>query len=140
MTDEQVERLKGFASQMGKSLSETGALFIEEAMREEEFEWIEFQDTVVGRMAYMRGSRIAVWHVIMIAQSHDMDAERVACYFNRPIDWAAAALRYYQRYQAEIDERLEYNRSMTYEKLKEILPNIERFEVPQSVLRGEAET
>jgi uncharacterized protein (DUF433 family) len=140
MTDQQVERLKRFADQMGKSLSETGALFIEEAMREEEFEWIEFRDTAIGRVAYMRGSRIAVWHVIMIAQSHEMDTERVACYFHRPIDWVESAFRYYATYRDEIDERLEHNRSMTYEKLKQVLPNIELFEVPRSVLRGEAET
>jgi len=35
----------------------------------------------------MKDSNLAVWEVIMVAQDHDMDAERVATYFDRPCAW-----------------------------------------------------
>ncbi len=110
---------------MGKSQSEMGALFIEEAMREAEFTGIEFRDSVIGRQPYMKDSNLAVWEVIMIGQDHDMDAERVAAYFRRPRAWVNAALHYYEGFRDELDPVLEDNRSMTFEKLKRLLPSLE---------------
>ena len=49
LRDDQVDRLKRFARRMGKSQSEMGAQFIEEAMREAEFAGIEFRDSMLGR-------------------------------------------------------------------------------------------
>ena len=125
LKDEQLDRLKRFARRMGKSQSEMGAQFIEEAMREAEFADIEFRDSVIGRQPYLNGSNLAVWEVIMIAKDHGMDAERVAAYFGRPRAWANAALNYYEAFRDEIDPVLDDNRSMTFEKLKRLLPNLE---------------
>lgn len=125
LKDDQLERLKRFARRMGKSQSELGALFIEEAMREAEFANIEFRDSVIGRQAYLKESNLAVWEVILIAQDHEMDGERVATYFRRPRAWVNAAFHYYESFPDEIDPLLEDSRSMTFEKLKRLLPNLE---------------
>ena len=125
LKDEQVDRLKRFARRMGKSQSEMGAQFIEESMREAEFANIEFRDSVLGRIAYMKASNLAVWEVIMIAQDHAMDAERVAVYFSRPRAWVNAALHYYEIFRDEIDPILEDSRTMTFDKLKRLLPGLE---------------
>ncbi len=61
----------------------------------------------------------------MIAQDHDMDAQRVATYFRRPRAWVNAALHYYEEFHDELDPELEDNRSMTFEKLKRLLPKLE---------------
>jgi hypothetical protein len=129
MRDDQLERLKRFARRWGRSQSEMGAQFIEEAMREAEFACIEFRDSVVGRQAYMQNSNLAVWEVIMIAQDHAMDAERVAAYFRRPLAWVRAAFHYYEAFPEEIDPLIADNRSMTYDKLKRLLPNLETREI-----------
>jgi hypothetical protein len=126
LRDDQVTRLKRFARRMGKSQSEMGAQFIEESMREAEYANIEFRDSVLGRQAYMKDSNLAVWEVILIAQDHDMNVERVAAYFRRPRAWVNAAFHYYESYREEIDPTLEDSRSMTFEKLKRLLPNLER--------------
>jgi predicted transcriptional regulator len=133
---DQVDRLKRFARRLGKSQSEMGAQFIEEAMREAEFANIEFRDSVLGRLAYMKDSNLAVWEVIMIARDHEMDAERIAAYFRRPRGWVNAAMHYYEAFRDEIDPVLEDNRSMTFEKLKRLLPTLET--LPGS--EGAAET
>ena len=125
LRDDQVDRLKRFARRMGKSQSELGAQFIEESMREADFATIEFRDSVLGRQAYLKGSNLAVWEVILIAQDHTMDAERVAAYFGRPRAWVDAAFHYYEVYHAEINPMLEDNRSMTFDKIKRLLPTLE---------------
>ena len=136
LRDDQVDRLKRFARRMGKSQSEMGAQFIEESMRAAEFANIEFRDSVIGRQAYMKDSNLAVWEVILIAQDHDMDPERVAAYFRRPRAWINAALHYYKAYQDEIDPVLEDNRSMTFEKLKRLLPNLETLPASQDAAKS----
>ncbi len=133
LRDDQVDRLKRFARRMGKSQSELGALFIEEAMREAECTNIEFRDSVIGRQAYLKDSNLAVWEVIMVAQDHAMDAERVAVYFRRPRAWVNSAFHYYEAYPAEIDPLLEDNRSMTFDKLKRLLPGLETLPVMPDV-------
>jgi hypothetical protein len=125
LRDDQVDRLKRFARRMGKSQSEMGAQFIEEAMREGEFANIEFRDSVLGRQPYLKDSNLAVWEVVMIARDHDMDADRVATYFGRSRAWVNAAFHYYEAFRDELDPVLEDNRSMTYEKLRRLLPNLE---------------
>lgn len=125
LKDDQVARLKRFARRMGKSQSEMGAQFIEEGMRETEFAGIEFRDSVLGRQAYMKGSNLAVWEVILVAQDHDMDRGRIAAYFGRPNVWVNGALNYYDAFPNEIDPLLEDNRGMTFERLGRMLPGLE---------------
>jgi Ribbon-helix-helix protein, copG family len=137
LRDEQLERLKRFARRMGKSQSEMGALLIEEGLREAEFAQIEFRDSAVGRQSYLKGSTLAVWEVIMVARDHGMDVARVTRYFQRPVEWVRAALNYYEAYPEEIDQAIEDNRTLGYEKLKRLLPQMELIEVPPDALTGE---
>ena len=125
LREEQVDRLKRLARRWGKSQSEMGALLIEESMREAEFSLIEFRDSVIGRQAFLKESNLAVWEVILVAQDHGMDEARVMDYFHRPRAWVSAAFNYYRAFQNEIDPLVEDNRSMTFEKLKRLLPNLE---------------
>jgi predicted transcriptional regulator len=137
LKDEQLERLKRFARRLGKSQSETGALLIEEGMREAEYAQIEFRDSAAGRQAYVKDSTLAVWEVILVATDHGMDVERVARYFQRPTEWVRAAFHYYEAYPAEIDQAIEDNRSLGYEKLKRLLPQLELIEVPREAISDE---
>jgi hypothetical protein len=137
LKDEQLERLKRFARRMGKSQSEVGALLIEEGLREAEFAQIEFRDSAVGRQSYLKGSTLAVWEVIMVARDHGMDVAHVTRYFQRPVEWVRAALNYYEAYPEEIDQAIEDNRTLGYEKLKRLLPQMELIEVPPDALTGE---
>ncbi|MDW8208804.1 MAG: DUF433 domain-containing protein [Chloroherpetonaceae bacterium] len=125
LREDQVERLRRFAQRMGKSQSEMGAQFIEEGMREAEFAGIEFRDSVLGRQPCMKDSNLAVWEVILVAQDHGMDVERVAAYFERPRAWVQTALDYYEAYRQELDPILQEYRSMTPEKLRSLLPHLE---------------
>lgn len=74
----------------------------------------------------------------MIAQDHDRDAERVAIYFRRPRAWVNAAFHYYEAFQKEIDPMLEDTRSMTFDKLKRLLPGLETLPQASDVSLQEA--
>ena len=65
---------------------------------------------------------------VMVAQDHEMSVERTASYFNWP-DWKVqAGLNYYAAYPEEIDPVIKSNRSMTYDKLKRLLPDLGLYE------------
>lgn len=135
LRDDQVNRLKRFARRTGKSQSEMGAQFIEESMREAEFSYIEFRDSVVGRLAYMKDSNLAVWEVILIARDHNMDPALVTDYFERPRAWVSAAFNYYEAYPDEIDPLVEDCQSVTFDKLKRLLPALETSTTHQGAAR-----
>jgi hypothetical protein len=135
------ERLDRFARRLGNGMtrSRAGLLLLEEGLRETEFAFIEFRNSPLGRQAYMAESGLAVWEVIMVAKDHEMDSERVARYFNRPIEWVKSAFNYYESYREEIDPSIEDN-DIEYEELKRLLPNAELHEVPRDVFIGADES
>jgi hypothetical protein len=129
LPDAQAERLKRYARQLGKTPSETGALFIEEALRASQFASIEFRNSPVGRQAYIKGSTLAVWEVIAVAEHYAMDAAKTAAHFEWPVTRVQAAFHYAEAYPDEIQTAIADNRSMTFEQLKRMFPQAEEFVV-----------
>ena len=82
--EDQIERLGRLARQIGKTPSETSALLVEEALRENEFGHIEFRNSSVRRQAYLQGTRLAVWQVVSIARSSGGDVEKTADHLSWP--------------------------------------------------------
>ena len=137
LPDDTAQRLKESAKRAGRSVHEVGIRSIEEWLRQNEFAEIEFRAFYGGRrLACLRGA-LPVWELVMIAQDHDMDTERIAAYFKWPVWRVQAALNYYAAYPEEIDEVIESNRSMTAEKLQRLLPELEVYEVPSSTSTDE---
>lgn len=131
LRDEQLARLKRYARRLGKTLGETSALLVEEKLREAEFALIEFRNSSLGRQAYMKGSRLTVWWVIHVAKTYfDMDAERVATHFRRPVAWVKAAFHYYQAFPEEIEQAIEDHLAADFEGLKRMLPNARQVTIP----------
>ena len=122
LPDEQAARLDRFASSVRKSRGEATAQLIEEALRHEEFPAVEFRDSVVGRQAYVVGSTLAVWEVLMVAESYALDAEKTAAHLGWHSGRARDTLRYAAAFPEEIQAALEENRSMTEDGLRAMLP------------------
>jgi predicted transcriptional regulator len=124
--DKMAERLDRFARAMGNgsTRSKAGIILLEEALRESEFAGIEFRDSSIGRQAYLKASGLAVWEVIMVSRAYEMEADKTAQHFQRPLDWVQAALNYYTAYQREIDQAIEDN-NIGYEKLRQMLPGLQ---------------
>lgn len=103
LKDEQVERLQRAARQLGRSPSEAAALLLEESLREREYPSIEFRDSTAGRQAYLVGTRIAAWHVALLAQGYEGDASKTAAYLEVPEVDVRAVLAYASAYANEIE-------------------------------------
>jgi uncharacterized protein (DUF433 family) len=134
LPEETVERLKRFARRLGKTPSETGAMLIEESLRQEEFAFIDFRNSPVGRQPYLTNSGLAVWEVMMVAQDYDLDIEAVAHHFQKPTAWVIAACNYAEAYPNEIRLAIEDNYAMSPKALSHLLPQTQVLEVPQTVL------
>lgn len=99
---EQLERLQRIARRMGRTQSETSALLVEEGLRRAEFALVDFRDSPVGRQAYVQGSTLAVWEVVMVAQEHALDEEATA----RSLGWPAARVRAALNYAAAFPDEI----------------------------------
>ena len=62
-------RLKRMARRHGWTASDLSARLVEEGLRRSEFALIDFRDSPVGRQAYIQGSSLAVWEVMMIVRA-----------------------------------------------------------------------
>jgi hypothetical protein len=128
LPDETAARLAATARRAGRSVSETGARSIEEWLRQNEFAEIEFHTFNGERHACLKGVT-QIWQLIQVAQEYDLDVEKTAAHFQLPAYRIQAAFNYYEAYPEEIDRPIAENRSWTYERIKQILPQIERFTV-----------
>ena len=61
------KRLKRMANRHGWTPSDASARLVEEGLRRSEFAFIDFRDSPVARQAYIQGSTLAVWEVLLKA-------------------------------------------------------------------------
>ena len=123
LRDEQAARLDRFANSVRKSRGEATAQLIEEALRHEEFPAVDFRDSIVGRQAYVVGSSLAVWEVLMVAESYAMDAARTATHLAWPRQRVEAVLAYIRAYSQEVASALAENDTVSEDELRRRLPN-----------------
>lgn len=125
LPEETAARLEATAKKEGRSISETGALSIEEWLRQNEFPEIEFRTFNGERHACVKGF-MQIWQLVMVARGWNLDVETTAKYFPIPAHRIQGAFDYYRAFPEEIDRALAENDSWTYERLKESLPQLER--------------
>ncbi|GAB4232761.1 MAG: hypothetical protein Kow0049_15830 [Stanieria sp.] len=135
LSEETEARLQRLARRLGKTPSETGAMLIEESLRESEFAYIEFRNSPVGRQAYLKHSNLAVWQVIMLANQYQRDVEKTAIHLKKTIEWVKAAFNYAEAYPEEISLAIEDDLAINYTTIKRLLPQTELLLIPQDVLR-----
>jgi uncharacterized protein (DUF433 family) len=70
------------------------------------------------------GTRLLVWHVMMVARDLEMDPARVAEHLQWPLSEIQAAFRYAQDYPEEIWGEVEANDAVTLAELQRMLPGI----------------
>ena len=97
---------------------------------------IEFRSFQGERHACIKGA-LPVWQLIMVAKDYGMDAEKTAAHFQWPVHRVKAGFHYYEAYPQEIDQAIADNASMTFDKLKRLLPQLEAISVSQAVLEAE---
>jgi hypothetical protein len=135
VSEEQVERLQRKARQLGRTPSETGAILLDESLRRDEFGFIDFRDSPVGRQAYLQGSRLAVWQVVSLARGYAGDVKKTAEHLEWPAVKVQAALNYAKAFPEEIENAIRDNQSCDFDKLSRLLPQAEEFVAPSQPRR-----
>ena len=116
------KRLKRMANRHGWTPSDASARLVEEGLRRSEFAFIDFRDSPVGRQAYIQGSTLAVWEVLLLVRSYKADVSAVAEHLNWPEAKVQAAINYAKAFPEEIGGALSENAATDFEALKRMLP------------------
>ena len=120
-------RLKRMATRHGWTPSDASARLVEEGLRRSEFAFIDFRDSPAGRQAYIQGSTLAVWEVLLIVRSYKEDVASVAKHLAWPEPKVKAAINYDEAFPQEIEEALSGNAATDFGTLKRMLPGAARF-------------
>ncbi len=128
LLDPTADELRLIASREHRSVSEIGARFIDEGLRQLRFLYIEFRSFNGERHACIKGA-LQVWQLIMVAKDYGMDIEKVAEHLELKREQVQSGFLYYDKYPEEIDQALEEN-DLGYERLKAMLPNLRLYSMP----------
>lgn len=120
-------RLKRMANRHGWTASDASARLVEEGLRRAEFAFVDFRDSAAGRQAYIQGSSLAVWEVLLLVRSYKGDVAAVAAHLKWPEAKVQAAVNYGKSFSEEIDTALAENEAMGFEELKRMLPQAAEF-------------
>lgn len=123
------ERLRRMAHRHGWTASDASARLVEEGLRRAEFAFIDFRDSPAGRQAYVQGSSLAVWEVVMVAGDYAHDVATTARHLRWPNHKVQAALNYAKAFPKEIEQALAENRNVDFEALSQMLPQVREFVV-----------
>ena len=112
--------IRQVSASRGRTPSDLLAEYAEEIARMHRFCHIEFRDTPLGRMAYVAGTRSAVWLVCDLVRQNRGDVHRTARLHQWPETWVRAALNYAKAYAHEIEPLIERAHAMTDETLRQL--------------------
>ncbi len=102
---------------------------MEKGLRRDEFAFIDFRDSPLGRQAYIQGTRLSVWMVVKVAGLYGSDVEKTAGHFQRPAVQIQAALNYAKAFPEEVEAAIQDNDSYDFSRLSRMLPQARRFEI-----------
>ncbi|MEO5960801.1 MAG: transcriptional regulator [Opitutaceae bacterium] len=123
------KRLKRMAATHGWTPSDASARLVEEGLRRVDFAFIDFRDSKAGRQAYVQGSSLAVWEIMLLARSHGNAAAAVAKHLRWPEAKVQAAFNYAKAYPDEIAAALADNDLTDFDALSRMLPQAKEFVV-----------
>jgi hypothetical protein len=128
-------RLKRIAKRHGWTPSDASARLVEEGLRRSEFAFLDFRDSPAGRQAYIQGSTLAVWEVILLLRGYHGAVAAVAKHLRWPEAKVQAAVNYAEAFPEEINEATAENDAADFETLKRMLPQAVDF-VSRKTNRG----
>jgi hypothetical protein len=123
------QRLRRMASQHGWTPSDASARLVEEGLRRSEFAFVDFRDSATGRQAYVQGSSLAIWEVMMLARDYKNDAAKAAKHLRWPEAKVQAAFNYAKAFPDEIKRAIANNDAVDFEALSQMLPQAKEFVV-----------
>jgi hypothetical protein len=121
------KRLKRMANRHGWTASDASARLVEEGLRRGEFAFLDFRDSAAGRQAYVQGSTLAVWEIMLLVRSYKGNVPAVAKHLRWPEAKVRAAVNYAEVFPEEIAEAMSDNDAADFQTLKRMLPQATEF-------------
>ena len=134
LPNENAEEVRRIARKERRSVNEVAARIVDEWLRQNRFPHLEFRTIGGERVACIKG-RLEVWQVMMIARDYRNEVAGIAAHLQLRPEQVQAALDYASAYPEEIVSALAEN-DEGYERLKRLLPNIQRYTVTDDDLAG----
>jgi len=131
-------RLKRMATRHGWTPSDASARLVEEGLRRSEFAFIDFRDSAAGRQAYIQGSTLAVWEVVLLLRSYKQNIRAVAKHLQWPEGKVQAAINYAEAFPQEMEDALAEQGATDFGGLKRMLPGATRFSSRHGRKSGDA--
>lgn len=103
-----------YAARTGHKPAHVGALAVDEFMRRRNFPLIDFRDTAAGRVAYVKGTRLAVYWLAETIKRMKGGLRQACGTWNLAPEKIRAALHYAEAYPQEIkmlQEQADENRA-----------------------------
>ena len=103
-----------YGARTGRKPAQLAALAMDEFMRRRSFPLIDFRDTAAGRVAYVKGTRLAVYWLVDAVRRMRGKIDVVAETWGLTVEKIKAALHYAETYPQEIKalrEHAEANRA-----------------------------
>ena len=91
-----------YSAQTGHKPAQLGAMAVDEFMRRRSFPLIDFRETAVGRVAYVKGTRLAVYWLTDAIKRLRGNVQRAAESWGLSPEKVRAALQYAETYPKEI--------------------------------------
>jgi hypothetical protein len=129
------KRLKRMANRHGWTASDASARLVEEGLRRTEFAFLDFRDSPAGRQAYIQGSSLAIWEVMLLLRSYKGAVLAVAKHLHWPQAKVQAAVNYAEAFPQEIAEALAENDATDFTALNRMLPQATEFITTKSAKR-----
>ncbi len=101
------------------------ARLVEEGLRREGFRLVDFRDSALGRQAYVKGSSLAVWEILLLARSYEEDFSSVAKHLRWSEVKAESGYVYAQVFPEEVSRALAKHDATDFKKLSKIYPGIQ---------------
>jgi hypothetical protein len=102
---------------------------LDEGLRRDEFAFIDFRDSPVGRQAFVHGSRLAVWQVCKLVREQGGDIRKTARHLEWPAAKVRAAMNYVEAFPDEVEEAIRDSGVHTFASIARLLPHAEEFVV-----------
>lgn len=123
-------RLRTVARRHGWTASEAGARLVEEGLRRQEFAFLDFRDSPVGRQACLQGSTLAVWEVALLFDDYGQNPAAVAKHLQWPVERVQAAAAYASAFPEEIAAAVADNQAAPA-VLARLMPQLQVINVPR---------
>ena len=121
--------LERFSRSLGRKAADTGAMLLEEGLRQAEHPYIEFRSSRLGRQAYLKNTRLAVWFIHKVAAEYQFSVEKTGQHFDLTETKIKAALHYAASYASEIELAIADSAANEEAALKGLFPTLETVEI-----------